>query len=127
MAATSRSHDDHKRILEHSHRIFIIEPLSFLEMIDLESACSFIITDSGGVQKEAFFFKKPCVIMREQTEWVELVENGNAALAGADKSKIITSLEMLLKNESGMTWPNFFGDGHSAVFICNQIMEFLKS
>jgi UDP-N-acetylglucosamine 2-epimerase len=65
--------------------------------------------------------------MREQTEWVELVENGNAALAGADKSKIITSLEMLLKNESGMTWPNFFGDGHSAVFICNQIMEFLKS
>ena len=122
-----RMNDDHKRILEESRRICIIEPLSFLEMIDLESACSFIITDSGGVQKEAFFFKKPCVIMREQTEWVELVENGNAALAGADKSKIITSLEMLLKNEAGMTWPNFFGDGHSAAFICNKIMEFLRS
>jgi UDP-GlcNAc3NAcA epimerase len=122
-----RMNDEHKNILEQTSGIRIIEPLSFMEMIDLESTCAFIITDSGGVQKEAFFFKKPCVIMREQTEWVELVENGNAALAGADKSKIIASLELLLKNEASMTWPNFFGDGHSAVFICNKIMEFLKS
>jgi UDP-GlcNAc3NAcA epimerase len=118
--------EKHRNLLEQAKRIRVIDPLSFLEMIDLEKNCAFIITDSGGVQKEAFFFKKPCVILREQTEWVELVENGNAALAGAVKSKIITSLEMLLERESHMTWPNFFGDGQSSVFICNKIVEFLK-
>lgn len=121
-----RLSEEHKAILEQAPSLRIIEPLSFLEMIDLESTCSFIITDSGGVQKEAYFFKKPCVIMREQTEWVELVENGNAALAGADNTKILASLGKLLEGESAMTWPNLFGDGQSAVFICTKIMELLK-
>lgn len=117
---------EHKAIIESNEKIKIVEPLSFLEMIDLESNCSFVITDSGGVQKEAFFFKKPCVIMREQTEWVELVENGNAQLAGANEAKIVAALGTLLQNEASMTWPDFFGDGQSSVFICNKIMEFLK-
>ena len=57
-------------------------------MLYLEENCSLILTDSGGVQKEAFFFKKPCVTMRDQTEWVETIEAGWNVLAGADKEKI---------------------------------------
>jgi UDP-GlcNAc3NAcA epimerase len=119
--------EDHKAILAAANRIKIVEPLSFVEMIEMESNCDFVITDSGGVQKEAFFFKKPCVIMREQTEWVELVENGNARLAGANKDQIVESLGVLMKNRDTMNWPSFFGDGNSALFICSKIIEFLKN
>ncbi len=119
--------EEHKAILTAANRIKIVEPLSFVEMIEMESNCDFVITDSGGVQKEAFFFKKPCVIMREQTEWVELVENGNARLAGANKDQIVEALGILMKNRSSMNWPSFFGDGNSALFICSKIIEFLKN
>lgn len=113
-------------ILQSNPRIRIIPPLSFVDMIRLESTCSMVITDSGGVQKEAFFFEKPCIIMREQTEWVELVENGNALLAGADEHRIFEAYEALEKARPGMTWPNFFGDGEASVFICKTILEGLR-
>lgn len=105
----------------------ITAPLSFLDMVRVESACLFVVTDSGGVQKEAFFFQKPCIILREQTEWVEIVENGNAMLTGSDKTKIVNSLNILLQSENQMTWPSIFGDGKAAEFICSTISEFLKA
>jgi len=69
----------------------IIEPVGYLEMVWLIDNCALVMTDSGGLQKEAFFFEKPCITLRDETEWVELVENGFNVLVGADKDKIIES------------------------------------
>ncbi|MEN9347185.1 MAG: hypothetical protein RLZZ77_696 [Bacteroidota bacterium] len=110
--------------LRNNAAIQIIDPASFLEMIGLESNCSFIITDSGGVQKEAFFFQKPCVILRPQTEWVEIVANGNAQLADADYERI-RSAYAALSAKKDFTWPALFGDGKAAQFICAQIDQYI--
>jgi UDP-GlcNAc3NAcA epimerase len=100
----------------------IIPPAGFLDIIALEKNARMIVTDSGGLQKEAFFFKKPCVILREQTEWIEIIENGNARLAGSNHDLIIrTCREMLAKTD--FTYPDLFGDGDAASFICEKIME----
>jgi UDP-GlcNAc3NAcA epimerase len=100
----------------------IIPPAGFLDIISLEKNARIIITDSGGLQKEAFFFQKPCIILREQTEWIEIVENGNARLAGSNEELIVrSSLEMLEKID--FSYPNLFGDGQAASFICEKIME----
>ena len=99
----------------------IIPPAGFLDIIALEKHANLIITDSGGLQKEAFFFKKPCVILREQTEWIEIVKNGNARLAGSNEELIVRqSLEMLAKSD--FSHPNLFGDGQAATFICEKIL-----
>ena len=100
----------------------IIPPTGFLDIISLEKNARLIITDSGGLQKEAFFFQKPCVILREQTEWIEIIENGNALIAGANELKIISSVETLFKR-TDFTYPNLYGDGNAANFICKKITE----
>ena len=100
----------------------IIPPLGFLDIISLEKNARLIITDSGGLQKEAFFFQKPCVILREQTEWIEIVENGNALIVGANELKIISSVETLIER-TDFTYPNLYGDGNAANFICKKITE----
>jgi UDP-GlcNAc3NAcA epimerase len=102
--------------------IKIIEPVGFLDMIELEKNANIIITDSGGVQKEAFFFQKPCVILRPETEWVEIVENGNAILTDADELKIIEAY-FSLSNNNSYTYPPFYGDGNAANFIINKILS----
>jgi UDP-GlcNAc3NAcA epimerase len=104
----------------------IVEPVSFLDMIQLEANASLIITDSGGVQKEAFFFKKPCVILRPQTEWVELVQNGTAILADADENKIILAFNTLINN-SELVFSPIFGTGNAAEIVCNKIVEHAKN
>jgi UDP-GlcNAc3NAcA epimerase len=113
--------------LESNMNIILTEPLSFLDMVEMESCCDFVVTDSGGVQKEAFFFQKPCIILRDQTEWVELVSNGNAILTGANKEKIVMAYKALVEKESAMTWPAFFGDGKASEFICQTIFDYLHS
>ena len=115
---------DNSLLLEitQNRNIKIIQPLGFLDIISLEKNARLIITDSGGLQKEAFFFKKPCVILREQTEWIEIVENGNAVIAGANELKIISSVETLIKR-TDFTYPNLYGDGNAANFICKKITE----
>jgi UDP-GlcNAc3NAcA epimerase len=69
--------------------IKIIDPVGYLNMVWLLENCSLVMSDSGGLQKEAFFFKKPCITLRDETEWIELVENGFNVLAGADYNKIL--------------------------------------
>ena len=69
--------------------ITIIEPVGYLEMVWLIDNSDMVITDSGGLQKEAFFFKKPCITLRDETEWIELIENKFNVLAGANKEKIL--------------------------------------
>jgi UDP-GlcNAc3NAcA epimerase len=103
-------------------KIKIIAPAGFLDIIALEKNASMIITDSGGLQKEAFFFKKPCIILREQTEWVEIVANGNAVLTGASEALIIAAYEKLSASEN-LSFPELYGDGHSAEFICQKIID----
>jgi UDP-GlcNAc3NAcA epimerase len=96
----------------------MIEPVGYLEMIAYESTCSAILTDSGGVQKEAFFFKKPCVTMRDTTEWVELVDSGWNTLAGADTEKIIAAVKHIhVPGE----YPPLYGDGHCAEKIISYL------
>ena len=103
----------------------IIPPVSFLEMIALEKNCKIVMTDSGGVQKEAFYFEKPCVILRTETEWVELVECGAAMIADADEQKIMTAYKTLT-SKNNMQFPKLYGDGKAAEFICEEMLENLS-
>ncbi len=108
--------------LENEKRFIIVPPAGFLDIIALEKNSRLIITDSGGLQKEAFFFQKPCVILRPQTEWIEIVENGNAILADASEDRILQAFDRLM-NKSDFTYPPIFGDGKAAEFICEQLIE----
>lgn len=98
----------------------LIEPVSFLEMTFLEKNSRMIITDSGGVQKEAFFFHKPSVVIRTETEWVELVELGAAELSFETGEAMRAAFDRALGKEIS-EWPSVFGDGNAAAFICEQI------
>lgn len=98
----------------------IIEPVSFLEMIALEKNASLILTDSGGVQKEAYFFKRPCIILRPETEWVELVECGAAIVVDADEERILKAYKHFAEMKD-MKFPALFGTGSAAEFICEEL------
>lgn len=102
----------------------IVPPVSFLDMLLLEQSAQLIFTDSGGVQKEAFFFQRPCVILRPETEWVELVACGAAQLADASPAHITGAADALLN--TAIDFPAFYGDGRAAEFICSKIVELLK-
>ena len=104
-----------------AENIIITPPVSFLEMIQLEKHAQLILTDSGGVQKESYFFQKPCVILRPETEWVEIVETGAATLADADTNRILEASRHYLK-EPPFRFPEIFGDGHAAEFILDKMM-----
>lgn len=106
-------------------RLKIIEPASFLEMIALEKNCKLVMTDSGGVQKEAFYFEKPCIILRPETEWVELVECGTAIITDADEIKIKTAYDTLTMAKD-LKFPKLYGSGNAAEFICEEIINNLQ-
>lgn len=113
-----------QKIIDSNPLIRITAPASFFEMVMLEKNARMVVTDSGGVQKEAFFFEKPCVILRPETEWVELVECGAAVLADADEQRITDAANKLLQAQ--LKFPSLFGDGHAAEFMCNQMLEHLS-
>jgi UDP-GlcNAc3NAcA epimerase len=100
----------------------IIPPVSFLEMIALEKHAAIILTDSGGVQKEAFFFQRPCIILRSETEWVELVESGNAIITDANTQRILDA-HAHFANHTKLNYPAFYGDGKAADFICGEMIR----
>lgn len=103
----------------------IIAPVSYLEMIALERMSRMIITDSGGVQKEAFFLQKPCIILRAETEWVELLHEGSV-LADADEQKIVALFNTFLKSSttSYQNTMSIFGNGKSSFFICDKLYNY---
>jgi len=113
---------DFMRLLGSKELIKIIEPVSFLDMILLEKHANVILTDSGGVQKEAYFFNKPCIILRNETEWVEIIEHGAGRLAGSDKSKILQYYAGFMENKPS-EFPPIFGDGRAATTICDLLVE----
>lgn len=106
--------------IQFNSNIKIIPPVSFLEMICLEKNSKLIITDSGGVQKEAFFFKRPCIILRSETEWTELVSCGAAMLVDTDEVKILNAVIYFF--QTNVQYPAYFGDGKAAEFICQEII-----
>jgi UDP-GlcNAc3NAcA epimerase len=107
--------------LKNSRYIRIIPPVSYLEMTFLEKTARMIITDSGGVQKESHFFKIPCIVLRKETEWVELVKNGTAMLADSDPAMISAAFSFYLTKPSGLEYPGFYGNGKTAEFILKEI------
>jgi UDP-GlcNAc3NAcA epimerase len=89
-------HPRTKAILEKNKlnvNIEFIEPVGYFDMLELLKNCNLVVTDSGGLQKEAFFNKKHCIIAREETEWVELVENGFATIVGSNSKKMIETFQ----------------------------------
>ncbi|CEM60410.1 non-hydrolyzing UDP-N-acetylglucosamine 2-epimerase [Treponema phagedenis] len=102
--------------LKFGSHVTLTEPVGYLEMLQYEKNCEAVVTDSGGVQKEAFFFRKPCITLREKTEWVELVDSGWNILVGSDRKKIVDTI----KNISVPNiYPNLYGDGNTAKHIIN--------
>ena len=110
--------------LQKNQKIKLIPPASFFDMIVLEKNAKLIITDSGGVQKEAYFFKKPSIVLRPETEWKEIAENGVAIIADADKQKIKSAYDYF-SSKKDLSFPAVFGDGNAAEFICNKMLETL--
>lgn len=101
--------------------IHVIEPLSYLETLAALQRCSLVLTDSGGLQKEANFCRKYCVVLRPETEWVELVEDGAAILADADEQKIVDAAFRLMGQTP--TANLHFGNGNAAETIVRHILE----
>ncbi len=101
--------------LEFGDNIIVIDPIGYLDMLALESNCIKVVTDSGGVQKEAFFMKNPCITMRDETEWVETVENDWNRIVGTDRDKILDAIVNFIPSKPQM---DIFGDGKSSEKIC---------
>ena len=106
-------------------RIQLIPPTSFFDILRLEKNARVVMTDSGGVQKETFFFARPCVIMRPETEWVEIVDHGAGILADADYDRILAAYGELSGKQ--IAFPSLFGDGHAAEVILSSIRQYLDS
>lgn len=100
-----------------------IEPVGYFDMIMLLKNCNLVMTDSGGVQKEAFFFKKPCITLREQTEWVELVENGFNILTGSNTQKILSAFNEVSQKDFDFS-TKLYGDGNAADMATKIIAEY---
>lgn len=116
------SEDDYRRITSNPD-ILIIPPVSFFEIIVLERHASLIMTDSGGLQKEAYFFRKPCLILRPETEWVEIVEQHAGIITDADKELIVRSFDEYIDTKP--QFPPLFGDGHSAEFMLDKTLDII--
>jgi len=104
-------------------RLILLEPLSFLDMVALEQAAKTIVTDSGGVQKEAFFYNVPCITMRDETEWVETVHLGWNKLTGASSTAIVKSVHEIIESSCSAQPSAPYGDGRAAEKIIFQIIN----
>jgi UDP-GlcNAc3NAcA epimerase len=100
-----------------------IDPVGYLEMIFLERRAKAILTDSGGVQKEAYFFEKPCGTLRDETEWIETVTAGSNIILGSDPEKIA---QYLLHPPTVKDWPAYFGDGRAGNHVVEELMKLLN-
>jgi len=100
----------------------LTEPVGFFDIIELERRARLVMTDSGGVQKESFFFETPCVILRSETEWVEIVEAGAGITTDADYTRILAAYKELSGKQ--VHFPKIFGDGHAAEKIIKEISKY---
>ncbi len=107
-----------------AENVFLVDPVSYLEMAWLQANCIAIATDSGGVQKEAYFNGKHCVVLRDETEWIELVNVGAATLVGSEEEKIKKALMTDRKRYAEST--DLFGDGNAGRRILDAISNNLR-
>lgn len=98
-------------------------PLPFLDMVALEQGARMILTDSGGVQKEAFFYNTPCITLRDETEWVETVSLGRNQLVGADTDLIIRAVEKVKTISYEVMNINPYGNGNASAEICSHLLK----
>lgn len=110
-------------LTQHLANLIVVEPLPFLDMVALEQAAKLILTDSGGVQKEAFFYRVPCITMRDQTEWVETVELGWNVLVGASKQAICQAAQTILTTSPMPVENKPYGDGNTSYQILNRLIS----
>lgn len=99
-----------------------IDPVGYLEMVALAESARMILTDSGGLQKEAYWLRVPCLTLRDQTEWIETVEAGWNQLIGADSKKILEAVHSFVPND---THPSLYGDGFAAVNCVERLAAFV--
>ncbi len=122
-------HPRTKAILEKNNietDILIIDPVGYFDMLELLKNCKLVVTDSGGLQKEAFFNKKHCVIVRDETEWVELVENGFAEIVGSDSKRIVSAFEKFAQKQSNFEI-DLYGEGRVGERIYDEIVKLISS
>jgi UDP-N-acetylglucosamine 2-epimerase len=103
--------------------VFITDPLSYFEMLTTLKHCYKVFTDSGGLQKEAYWMRRPCITMRSETEWVETVHDGWNTVVGADTALIGAAFQKSVKAD---TWHPLYGDGHAADAIASKIANYLN-
>jgi UDP-GlcNAc3NAcA epimerase len=104
--------------------IKLIEPVGYIEMIALQQNAAVVVTDSGGMQKEAFFLGRPCVTVRTETEWVELIESGWNTLASPSDTQAIASAVIVASTQKPARRPNFYGSGNAGELIAKAIFEY---
>ena len=102
--------------------INIINPVGYLDMISLQKNARLVISDSGGVQKEAYFYQVPCIILRDETEWVELIENGYSILSGSDSKRIKEAVNNMTLSEIDEMY--LYGKGDAAEKIVRVLSSF---
>ena len=106
--------------------VIITDPLPFLDMIALEQGAKMILTDSGGVQKEAFFYNTPCITLRDETEWVETVSLGWNQLVGANAKAIIQAVEKINMGSNPTVKQDPYGNGNASQEICQHLIKYLN-
>lgn len=109
--------------LENCKNIHFLSPLGYFSFINYMSNCSAVITDSGGIQKEAYILKKPCITLRYETEWVETLKGNWNILAG----NTLTELKYLVKKSQGNYVPGIYGNGFSAQDIVENILKYIDN
>ncbi|MCW8933019.1 MAG: UDP-N-acetyl glucosamine 2-epimerase, partial [Gammaproteobacteria bacterium] len=104
--------------------INFIEPVGYLDMLMLEKNASVIVTDSGGVQKEAYFFQTPCITLREETEWTELVEYGYNKLVGLNRVALVKSFFDTINSTAPWLATELYGQGDAGGRCIEAILNF---
>lgn len=108
--------------IEKCKNLILLEPLSYLDMACLEKYAKMIVTDSGGVQKEAYFFQKPSILLRNETEWTEIVNTKTAVLTGSHTEKIVSAYQHFMQSTS-KNYPPIFGDGTATFQILDHLLS----
>lgn len=114
---------DNSMIKIDNQKIILIDPVGYLEMVYLLKNCELVMTDSGGLQKEAFFFEKNCVTFREETEWVELVKYGFNVVTGTNFKSILDGFKMQLVQKSDFSI-DLYGKGNACKKIVDALINY---
>jgi UDP-N-acetylglucosamine 2-epimerase len=128
LPAHPRTRDRLRRLgLRPGGAVHVVEPQPYLQMLLLQSRARAVLTDSGGMQKEAFILGTPCVTLRDRTEWVETLRGGANRLAGADSGRILRAVRAVERNPPRPGSSRVYGDGKAAEAIARAVHRFLSS